>query len=328
MMIMGLSTAPFYCSWVVTYFIMQVVTSLVCAGILKGTMFPKSSFGLIWALYFTFGLSNITFSSMISSFFSKSRIAALVAPVIFFICAIPSFALPSTTDSGTLIVISLLSPTAFANGMNVLVSLEISGGMTNDNVNESFNGYPMTIVLFMQCLDTVLYLLLTLYLDAVLPSEWGTSRHPLFCFTWLCSKSTNQGEDADGRDPRGVYEPGTAGLKPSVELRGMRKEFDQPNGGKMVAVNDLTLNMYEGHVLALLGHNGAGKTTAMNMMTGMLTMDAGDCYFHGYSVSHDLDKVRREIGYCPQHNILWPELTCREHLYFFARLKGLDGEQR
>jgi ATP-binding cassette subfamily A (ABC1) protein 3 len=326
MMIMGLSTAPFYGSWIFTYFIFQLITALLCAILLKVTMLPKSNFEIIFFLYFLFGLSVITLSGVVSSFFSKSRIAALVAPVLFFIFSIPSFALPANTPAGTLIIISLLSPTAFANGMKVLVDQEITGGATGANVNTSFNGYPMSVVYFMLTLDTVLYLLLTLYLDAVLPSEWGTRSSPCFCCTVCCKKdSAAEGVNNDGRDPNGVYEDEPRDVTPSVQLRGVRKMFTLPSGEKMTAVNDLTFNMYENQVFALLGHNGAGKTTAMNLMTGMLEMDGGDCRFHGHSVRHDLNRVRQEIGYCPQHNILWNELTCREHLRFFAKLKGLNS---
>ncbi|CUM57953.1 ABC transporter, putative [Bodo saltans] len=86
--------------------------------------------------------------------------------------------------------------------------------------------------------------------------------------------------------------------------------------------------MEEGQISVLLGHNGAGKSTIMNMLTGMLAADAGDCYIYGHSIRNELRAVRQEIGYCPQHNVLWPELTCEEHLNFFASIKGLDGEAR
>jgi ATP-binding cassette subfamily A (ABC1) protein 3 len=330
MMIMGLSTAPFYGSWIFTYCIFQLITAGLCAILLKATMLPKSDVFIIFLLFFLFGLSNITLSGAMSSFFSKSRIAALVAPVLFFIFAVPTFALPASTPAGTLIFLSLMSPTAFANGMKVLVDQEIAGGATWAGLNKSFNGYPISAVLLLLALDTGLYLLLTLYLDAVLPSEWGTRSGPCFCFSAFCKKKNcaAEGEGNDGRDPNGVYEEDLRDVSPSVQLRGVRKVFALPSGEKMTAVNDLTFNMYENQVFALLGHNGAGKTTAMNLMTGMLEMDGGDCRFHGHSVRHDLNRVRQEIGYCPQHNILWNELTCREHLRFFAKLKGLNAGVR
>ncbi|KPI84757.1 putative ABC transporter [Leptomonas seymouri] len=83
--------------------------------------------------------------------------------------------------------------------------------------------------------------------------------------------------------------------------------------------------MKEGEISVLLGHNGAGKTTVLNMMTGMAEPDEGDCYIYGHSVRTELDLVRQQIGFCPQHNILWSELTCREHLEFYGKIKGLKG---
>ena len=184
----------------------------------------------------------------------------------------------------------------------------------------------------MLIVDTVIYTALMLYLDAVFPSEWGTRAHPLFCFIepyqWYQRRNQPQREcDLDGRDPNGVFEDQQRDEQPSVRLMGLRKEFEV-EGKPFVAVRDMAFDMYEGEVTVLLGHNGAGKTTCMNVMTGMLSADGGDCTIYGHSVTHDLDKVRREISLCPQHNILFQDMTCQEHLEFFAALKGQDAAQR
>ncbi|KAG5488176.1 hypothetical protein LSCM4_08155 [Leishmania orientalis] len=131
------------------------------------------------------------------------------------------------------------------------------------------------------------------------------------------------GEDA--RDPNGVYEAETfAPEQLSVRIRGLRKFFRR-GGRRFAAVRNFCWQIPNTGISVLLGHNGAGKSTVMHMMTGMLHPDGGDCYIGGYSVRLELARARHEIGYCPQHNILWPELSCREHLEFFARLKGLRG---
>ena len=78
-------------------------------------------------------------------------------------------------------------------------------------------------------------------------------------------------------------------------------------------------------MFALLGHNGAGKTTAIRCMTGMLAPTDGDVRINGLSVNSEVDQVRQQIGCCPQHNILWNELTAREHLEFFGRFHGMSG---
>ncbi len=78
-------------------------------------------------------------------------------------------------------------------------------------------------------------------------------------------------------------------------------------------------------MFALLGHNGAGKTTALSVITGDIPADSGDVYIQGLSVRTQLGAVRRQIGVCPQHDLLWEQLTAREHLRLFGRLRWVGG---
>lgn len=89
------------------------------------------------------------------------------------------------------------------------------------------------------------------------------------------------------------------------------------NGDK-VAVNSISLNMYEGQITALLGHNGAGKTTTMSMLTGLIPPTSGTAIVNRYDIRTDIDGVRSSLGLCPQHDVLFDDLTVEEHLYFFA----------
>ena len=111
----------------------------------------------------------------------------------------------------------------------------------------------------------------------------------------------------------------------SVVLHGLRKEFPSPDGQpNKVAVQGLTTELYEGQIYALLGHNGAGKTTTISMLTGLIVPTAGDATVRGLSVVKQMSSIRRSLGICPQHNVLYDSLTVREHLLFYAGLKGLD----
>lgn len=86
-------------------------------------------------------------------------------------------------------------------------------------------------------------------------------------------------------------------------------------------MDNLTLNMYKGQITALLGHNGAGKTTTMSILTGLFPPTSGSAHINGLSVVDDIALIRRSLGICPQHNVLFDRLTVNEHLKFFARLK-------
>ncbi|KAJ0099984.1 hypothetical protein Patl1_20485 [Pistacia atlantica] len=76
----------------------------------------------------------------------------------------------------------------------------------------------------------------------------------------------------------------------------------------------------------LEGHNGAGKSTTISMLVGLLPPTSGDALVFGKNIVTDMDEIRKELGVCPQHDILFPELTVREHLEMFAILKGVKED--
>lgn len=93
------------------------------------------------------------------------------------------------------------------------------------------------------------------------------------------------------------------------------------------ALDNLTLSGSKSEVLVLLGHNGAGKSTCMNMMTGMYGPTAGDALMYGNSIVNDMENVRKFMGVCMQEDILWPELTGYQHMQLFATIKGIPFRQ-
>ncbi|XP_074643630.1 phospholipid-transporting ATPase ABCA1-like [Tubulanus polymorphus] len=93
--------------------------------------------------------------------------------------------------------------------------------------------------------------------------------------------------------------------------------------GKHTAVDRLCLGVPKGQCFGLLGINGAGKTTTFKMLTGDLPVTGGDASVQGHSILSDLNQVHRNLGYCPQFDALFPLLTGRQHLYFYACLRGV-----
>ena len=108
----------------------------------------------------------------------------------------------------------------------------------------------------------------------------------------------------------------------AVRVLGLVKRF-----GNYRAVNNLNYGIDEGQCFVLLGHNGAGKTTTVHMITGNSNITDGDVYIFGKSVKYQMDELRAVLGVCPQHDILWDQLTGQEHLELFARLKGVPEEK-
>jgi len=77
----------------------------------------------------------------------------------------------------------------------------------------------------------------------------------------------------------------------------------------------------------LLGENGAGKTTTISMLTGLFPPSSGSALVGGYNIVNEIDKVHIVMGLCPQFDVLWDDLTCMEHILFYARLKGIQPDE-
>jgi ABC-type multidrug transport system ATPase subunit len=90
------------------------------------------------------------------------------------------------------------------------------------------------------------------------------------------------------------------------------------------AVRDVSLVVKKGEILALLGPNGAGKTTLINCILGLYKFTSGTAYISGNNILIQPQRVYSSIGICPQHEIIWPDLTVEEHLLFYCRLKGTE----
>ena len=106
----------------------------------------------------------------------------------------------------------------------------------------------------------------------------------------------------------------------ALRIRNIVKTFDD---GK-TAVNHVNLNFYKDEIFALLGHNGAGKTTLISMLTGLYESTEGNAFYDGYDIleSGNMDKFRCKLGICPQHDVLFDDLTIKEHLEMFCIFKG------
>lgn len=75
-------------------------------------------------------------------------------------------------------------------------------------------------------------------------------------------------------------------------------------------------------LFTILGHNGAGKSTMINIITGNISPSGGTATINGSDILTDPDAAETMIGLCPQHDILWEELTAREHIEIYANLRG------
>jgi ABC-2 type transport system ATP-binding protein len=112
-----------------------------------------------------------------------------------------------------------------------------------------------------------------------------------------------------------VGAPGDA----AIHVRALTRRF-----GTFTAVDAITLDVAPGEVFGFLGANGAGKTTAMRMLIGLLAPTSGTARVAGHDVAREPERVRRRIGYMSQRFSLYDDLTVRENVTLYGGIYGLD----
>lgn len=109
---------------------------------------------------------------------------------------------------------------------------------------------------------------------------------------------------------------------PAIEARGLTRVF-----GNFVAVNQISFQVKRGEVFGFLGANGAGKTTAIRMLIGLLAPSSGSATVAGHDVATEADAIRRRIGYMSQRFSLYEDLTVRENIQLYGGIYGLSFAQ-
>ena len=109
-----------------------------------------------------------------------------------------------------------------------------------------------------------------------------------------------------------------------LQIKDLKKVY--PNGFK--AVQGINLKMYKGQIFSLLGHNGAGKSTTISMLTGLVEKSSGSGQVFGNDIFGEMQEVRKSMGVCPQHDVLFDFLTPLEHLDIFYDFKGGDPDSK
>lgn len=114
---------------------------------------------------------------------------------------------------------------------------------------------------------------------------------------------------------------------PTVEVEGLRKTFYDESRGEVHAVDGIDFTCRPGEVFGLLGANGAGKTTTLRMLSTVLRPSGGRARVMGHDVLKDPEAVRESLGFYSASTALYPRLTARETLEFFARINRFPPER-
>ncbi|XP_077359542.1 cholesterol transporter ABCA5 [Festucalex cinctus] len=337
MTMMGLCDSAFWMSWGLLYAVLVSAMSVLMAVIATSTaLFPNSNFLIIFLLIFLYGISSIFYSFALTPLFTKPKFASTVGTMLTVLLGCLSLFTILMEDFPPELVwiLCLLSPAAFAIGVSQVVYLEAhaEGAVFSSLAS---GPHPLSVPLFMLFLDCILYLVLGLYLDQVLPGNFGMRRSLLYFlkpsywskrskrYVELSSPCDGEANGAAAAAPCPSEEPVSPEFRgqEAIRITNISKVYHNKDSD-VEALRGLTLDIYEGQITALLGHSGSGKSTLINILCGICPPSAGSAAVYGRPLDGIAD-MKRLVGICPQFDILFDVLTVHEHLRIFAAIKGI-----
>jgi len=217
----------------------------------------------------------------------------------------------------------------------------------NTENSDSYDIEPTSHAAYYLIINTFIFFILCLYCDNVLPNIYGNKK-PFYYFLlpsywkgknsyinekrWIRETQDKYSSKIDINElDNDVQEHYKYTCDPKlnkdpIKVINLRKVFGRFKN-KKVAVQSTCLSVKKDKVLVLLGQNGAGKSTTMNIMSGLSPSSGGDILIYNKSVKKNPEAVQSELGICPQDDILFKNLTALEHLQLYSGLKGA-GDSR
>uniref|UniRef100_A0ACD6AH77 Uncharacterized protein n=1 Tax=Avena sativa TaxID=4498 RepID=A0ACD6AH77_AVESA len=349
----GLKDGPY---WLISYFYFLSLSSVymilfVLFGSFIGLdIFRLNNYSIQFFFLFIYINLQIAFAILLASLFSSVKTASVISYIYVFGSSLLGEALlklfveDASFPRLWLVIMELVPGFSLFRGFYELAEYAASGnhkgksGMQWGDLNDPANG--MKDVLVLMSIEWILLLPVAFLLDH--RPAW----HPLFLFQILSTKhssprwrldkskqsfSTKIFADMIKDDvflerkvvKRSLKEIDTRNM---IICHNLKKVYRGKNGNPdKLAVKGLSLALSKGQCFGMLGPNGVGKTSFINMMIGLVRPTYGTAYIHGMDLRKDMTEIYENIGVCPQHDLLWGTLTGREHLMFYGRLKNLTG---
>ena len=199
-------------------------------------------------------------------------------------------------------------------------------------------GDPIFFSIIVLAIEGILLIFLAIYTSNVIPSGLGRAKPWHYPISEIVNRfrgrsniqeQVRTGSSNDELEEEGVQ---TERLKVSAReypddtplvLNNITKIFNGQTKSPKLAVNRVSFEVGNGVVFGLLGPNGAGKTSVVSILTGIEQPEGGTALIAGLDINEHSEYACRSIGVCPQFDILWDDLSVEDHLYFYARLKGI-----
>ncbi|KAI4844421.1 putative ABC transporter [Aureobasidium sp. EXF-8845] len=271
---------------------------VISGAIVTRLNYPSSQTGILIGYFILAGLALSSWSIAFASLFRKAQLSGITVTIVSIVLAI-IVQVQTPESTGAIVILALLFPP-----MNFTLFIIYMAYWQRSNLaavlSEAPPGSPWRVsgaVFFVLCVIQILvYPLVGAFIERAL---YGTA-----------SKARNMHHNADSETARITNL--TKQYGPSWLHKTVWSRFTKNKRETVTAVNDVSFTIRAGEIHVLLGANGSGKSTTMDMLAGLQSPTSGTIDINGTG----------GVGICPQKNVLWDKLTCEEHVYYFNQLKA------
>ncbi|CAH2088391.1 unnamed protein product [Euphydryas editha] len=298
MSVMGVNLSYHTLSWFVWSYIEVVVTMCSITAVLTmGNILPRSDPTLILVILLIYGFSVLTFSYMMSTLFLSASVAAVCSGIAYLISFMPFvliLSLEAVLISSLKLIVSLSMSSALCYAFLLITRFEAMGvGASWSQVWESPDNTTdmnIAIAVIMVFVDGVIYLIVGFVLNR-----------------FIGIKSQNNITTSEAKGEKG-----------GVSIINVTKIYDKGSRRQKIALDNVSMELQRGQITTLLGHNGTGKTTLINILTGMDRPTSGQVLVR----ADNCDVTGARLGVCPQRDVLFEYMSAREHVALYAQLKS------
>jgi ATP-binding cassette, subfamily A (ABC1), member 3 len=273
---------------------------VIMAIILSVGVFSKTSPAIVVIFNLLSGLAMSSLSIFGGAFFKKAQLSGIASVIASLLLAIIA-QVASKAGTASVAILSLLFPPMNYVYFTIFMARWERQDLGTDLVKkapENTSALPGIAFWIFSILQIIIYPLLGAWVER---SLYGTASK---------SRSTMHSDDFTAVSLRGFTKE-----YPPSRLAQLRALFTRKKLTTVLAVNNLTLNATKGQIMVLLGANGSGKSTTLDSIAGLNSITSG-------RISINFPEAKTGLGFCPQRNVLWDDLTVEEHIRIFNRLKS------
>ncbi|KAJ3257632.1 hypothetical protein HK103_004420 [Boothiomyces macroporosus] len=344
----GMKSWYYYATHYITMLILYCASAAIfyCTGLyFKLTLFTLTDTSLLLFALFVWGNCQIALAFLFSAIFKKSR-DALVYVFLIVLCSVVIALFLDNIYFGEPYpsVMFVWPPFAFYHSLSLMNFASFLKREIPFKFADLFGQNEVALALKFLVVEVFVYFGIAMYIESILPTEYGIRKPWYFPVEFLWKNVRHGTMEQPSIAPVQSYENHLEDLDVKAErdrvlndrydesenllvVKNMRKVYKDRGDGEKIAVDSVTFAVEKGIVFGLLGPNGAGKTTLINILTGLYESTHGAARIAGFDIHTENQSVYQNIGICPQFDILWDDLTPLDHLYFYARLKGVERSQ-